>query len=186
MDRTFADPKDSDGEFRQEGSVEGDRMSDGYAPRSCYDSLQSKGEQGGIEEHASCGVDGWMISRRVLAASSDVGSGDEEWRGGEEKGAWRGCDIGLCNDGEAILFQTELAMIPERHGEAASPAPGKAGLGNRQLPCPVTISFLLDAPARLNGEGYLILRRELDYSLPDQCARVYIAGRYAATWMTAG
>lgn len=187
-ERRFADRNDeNEAEKIQAWSTEVGGLGDLHACQGSHSVHSSGGGQGAKEEQDSCRVDVvWNVSRRVLTASSAVGSGDEEWRGGEGNGAWRRCDVGLCDDGEAIIFQTDLAMISERHGEAGSIAAGKAEIGSRPLPCPVTISFFLDVPKRSSGEGYVILRRELDYALPDQCARIYVAGKYAATWMTAG
>ena len=91
----------------------------------------------------------------------------------------------------------------ERGGAADVGVGGVAMVGRLALEGPVTISFWLRTNAcgdgrrdgsqergsggggccGLGGKGFVVLRRDLDYSVADQCARVFVAGRFAGLWV---
>ena len=136
----------------------------------------------------------WRVQRYAVG---EQGSGGE--KGAD---ALRSCASGLCDDAEQLSFRA----VPQRRcvalqtGEGVAEdkgrlvkkdedevqvlqAMGVGMVGKFEQPGPVVISFLVNVSRSENScsddyQGYLILRRDLDFSVANQCARVYVAGSY--------
>ena len=135
-------------------------FADAAAASSCLGWLSGRQEPGGGDEertkegrHTDRGACGeplvWRVNRRVLTASPEVGSGDEEWRGGEGAGAWRQCSLGLCDGGEALVFGAQVPSAAAGLEDTLRRVLGsQASLGALEIPSPLTISFYLYVPER--------------------------------------
>ena len=152
------------------------------------------GQTEGARVHCRLGLK-WLVQRYSVG---EQGSGGEDGAG-----ALRSCASGLCDDAEQLSFRA----VPQRRCVALQPGEGVAEntgrlvkkdedeaqalqamgvgmVGQFEQPGPVVISFLVNVSRSENScsddsQGYLILRRDLDFSVANQCARVYVAGSYS-------
>jgi len=145
----------------------------------------------------------WRVQRHAVRASGQYGHGGEEEPGAEGASSLRKCASGLCDDAEHLSFRAvprqrcgvsrpemDVAEGPRRSEEEEPGeeqvlrATGVGMVGRFEQPGPVAISFLVNASRVAcsscsdKDQGYLILRRDLDFSVPNQCAQVYVAGQY--------
>ena len=156
------------------------------------------GQKEETREHCRLGLK-WLVQRYAVRGN---GSSGEEGAS-QGAGALRSCASGLCDDAEQLSFRA----VPQRRCVALQPGEGVAEdterlvkkdgeeaqvlqamgvgmVGKFEQPGPVVISFLVNVSRSENScshdyQGYWILRRDLDFSVANQCARVYVAGSYS-------
>ena len=67
--------------------------------------VESGMEPGETEVPCKVGI-AWKIERRVIT-DSEGGARRQGWRGGAGE-SWRGCEVGVCDDGEALVLQATI------------------------------------------------------------------------------